>query len=141
MTETVAPARIAQALEAARALIAVHGAEGRHHIAAAVLSDDGAMHLGISLESTVRWASICAEPGAVSRAMIDAPGAAIIATIAVNRDGAIVPPCSRCRELLADFAPHAQIALPDPAGWRLVALASLMPYPYKGLLRFDGDQA
>jgi len=133
-------ADVARALERARALIAARGAEGRHHVAAAVLSAGGGVHLGLSLEAAVGWASICAEPGAVSRALIDAQGAEIVLCVAVNRDGAIVPPCSRCREMLADFAPHVQVALPAEqaggAGWWLVPLAALMPYPYKASERF-----
>lgn len=135
------PARIEAALAAARALIARSGAEKRHHVAAVALTEDGALHLGLSLESTVAWASICAEPSALARAAIDAPGAAIVACIAVNRDGVVVPPCSRCRELLADFAPGARIALPEDGGWRLVDLGTLMPHPYKGELRFTGGPA
>lgn len=135
------PARIEAALEAARALIARCGAEKRHHIAAAVLTEDGRIHLGLSLESAVAWASICAEPGALSRAATDAAGVAIMACLAVNRDGAIVPPCSRCRELLADFAPGAQIVLPEGPGWRLIGLRELLPWPYKAELRFPEGAA
>lgn len=135
------PNLVEQALEKARALIAVYGEERRHHVAAAVLTERGGVHLGLSLETAVAWASICAEPGAVSRALIDDGGAEIVICLAVNRDGAIVPPCSRCRELLADFAPQTQVALPDGAGWRLVPLEALMPYPYKGAERFHGGQA
>lgn len=133
-------ARIDAALARARALIAALGEEGRHHVAAAVLTGDGGLYLGVSLESTVAWASICAEPAAVSRALIDAPGAGIVLCLAVNRDGALVPPCSRCRELLADFAPSVQVALPDGLGYRLMPLSALMPYPYKAELRF-GEQS
>lgn len=132
----IPPARIDAALAQARALIASLGEEGRHHVAAAVLTGDGGLYLGVSLESAVAWASICAEPGAVSRAVIDAPGAKIVLCLAVNRDGAVVPPCSRCRELLADFAPSVHVALPEGGGYRLVPLRALMPYPYKEDLRF-----
>jgi len=135
----IPPATIDTALAQARALIAALGEEGRHHVAAAVLTGDGGIHLGVSLESAVATASICAEPGAVSRALIDAPGEDIAVCLAVNRDGAIVPPCSRCRELLADFAPSVHVALPGASGYRLVPLRVLMPYPYKAGLRF-GEQ-
>jgi len=134
------PARIEAALADARALIAARGAERRHHVTAAVITEDGRSFLGLSLESALGWASTCAEPVALGRALIDAPGVPVVACLAVNRQGEIVPPCSRCRETLADFAPTAQVALPDGAGYRMVPLSELMPHPYKAALRF-GTQA
>lgn len=133
-------AAVDRALAAVRALIAARGAERRHHVAAAVITADGRHFLGISLESALGWASICAEPVAIGRALLDAPAVAITACLAVNRAGEIVPPCSRCRETLADFAPSARVALPEAGGYRLVPLTDLMPHAYKAALRFGAGR-
>ena len=124
------------ALSAARDLIARHGAEGEHHVAAAALTEGGAVHLGLNLESVLPAACICAEPGALSRAEIDAPGAPVTFVVAVNRRGEVLPPCGVCRELLTDHASAARIGLPGPDGGMEVApLAALLPRPYKARLR------
>lgn len=134
------PQRIADAVAQARALIAARGAEGRHHVAAAVLTDSGALHLSLSLENRAAWASICAEPGAVAAALTADPAARIVLAVAVNREGAVVAPCSRCRELLADHGPDAQVAVPGGSDYRLVTLQDLMPLAYKAAERFGGQE-
>lgn len=129
-------ARHLAALGQARALIARLAREGRHHVAAALLTE-GACHLGVNLECTLPRGSVCAEPVALGRAAIEEPGAPILFSLAVNRRGEVIPPCGFCREILADFAPHALIAVGEEDGALLVQpLRALLPHAYKAHRRW-----
>lgn len=124
------------AADAARALIARHASEGRHHVACAVLTETG-LYLGLNLECTLPRAGSCAEPSAIAQARIAEPDGRIVFSVAVNRRGVVIPPCGVCRELLMDYGPDAEIAVEQtPDGvLRRRPLRDLMPDAYKGHLR------
>jgi len=121
----------AEAVSAARALIVARGAEGRHHIAATVITGAGTGYTGLHLDSALGRAAICAEAVAIGLAMTAEPGAEIVFSCAVNREGRVIPPCGLCRELLLDFGPRARVAVPDGAAHAVMDLAALMPVPGK----------
>ena len=128
--------REARALAEARAMVARLGREGRHHVAATVLTGGGS-YTGINLECTLPQGSVCAEPVAIGAALTAEPGAPILFSVAVNRRGEVIPPCGCCRELLADFGPAASIAVAEEGGvLRSVPLRVLLPDAYKGHLRW-----
>ena len=119
-------------------MVARLGREGRHHVAATVLTASGA-YTGINLECTLPQGSVCAEPVAIGAALTSEPGAPILFSVAVNRRGEVIPPCGCCRELLADFGPHAEIAVAEVEGAiRTAPLRALLPDAYKARLRWPG---
>ena len=124
--------RRARAIAEARSLVRRLRQEGRHHVAAAVLTERG-LHTGINLESRLPRACICAEAVAIGAACAAEPGAHILYSVAVNRRGEVIPPCGGCRELLADFGPDAEIAVAEDEA---VPLRDLLPRAYKASLRF-----
>ena len=126
------PPLAAEALAAARDLIARRVEEGRHHVAAAAATRGG-IHLGLNLECTLPRATICAEPGALAAARVAEPDAPIEVVVAVNRRGEIIPPCGVCRELLVDYAPGCLVVVP---GERAVPLRALLPEAWKEAERF-----
>ena len=130
--------REARAVAEARAMVARLGREGRHHVAATVLTASGS-YTGINLECTLPQGSVCAEPVAIGAAMTAEPGAPILFSVAVNRRGEVIPPCGCCRELLADFGPDAEIALADGDGIRMVPLRALLPDAYKAHVRWPPE--
>lgn len=121
------------AVEAARTLIAERQDEGRHHVAASLIADDGRVFTFLNLESVLGQAARCAEPAALSAALSHPePPAAIVFSCAVNRRGEVLPPCGLCRELFLDFAPRIGLAVPaDGEDFAVVPLSELMPVPYK----------
>ena len=123
------------AVAAARALIAARAEEGRHHVAAAVLTEAGRRHVALNLESTLGRAAICAEAVAIGMARTHAPDVRIAFSVAVNRRGLVIPPCGLCRELLLDYGAGAEVAVPTEADWTRVPLAELLPRAYKGAER------
>ena len=122
-----------EAVAAARALIAERQAEGRHHVAASLIADDGRLFTFLNLESVLGQAARCAEPAALSAALSHAdPAERIVFSCAVNRRGEVLPPCGVCRELFLDLAPEVELAVPaDGADFAVTTLRALMPMPYK----------
>jgi cytidine deaminase len=106
-----------------------------HTVAAAIRGTDGRIWTGVHLGTTVGRLSICAEPIALGRAILEGDGS--IATVVAVRHPkpdepdqliAVVSPCGACRELLLDYAPEARLIIPgtDP-----VSPLVLLPFPYR----------
>ncbi|MEM9784519.1 MAG: hypothetical protein AAF899_18840 [Pseudomonadota bacterium] len=131
-----------EALAAARALISARAKEGRHHVAATLITTSGRAYTAVNTDCVLGRAAICAEGIAVGMACAAEPDAEIAFAVAVNRRLEVIPPCGICRELLLDYGPDAHIAVP-PAGdgpgagqdsaqeFLTVPLAELMPNAYK----------
>jgi cytidine deaminase len=82
--------------------------------------------------------SVCAEPIALGRALLEGDGTAetIVAVRhpkpdETDREMAVVPPCGACRELILDHCPEALVILRE--GERLVKVPArrLLPAPYR----------
>ena len=122
-------------IEAARAVIAKHHRPHWHTVAAALRDDTGRVWTGLHLGTTVGRLQICAEPVALGRALLEGEGR-IVASVAVrhpkadeaSQDIAVVSPCGACRELLADYAPHAWVIVPGGRKW---PVSALLPLPYQ----------
>lgn len=71
-------------------------------VGAALRSASGAIFTGVCIDAA-SGIGFCAEHGAVA-AMITAGESRILDIVAVNWDGAILPPCGRCRELVVQVA-------------------------------------
>ena len=108
-----------------------------HTVAAAIRSRDGRIWTGLHLGATVGRMSVCAEPIAFGRALLDGDGT-ITTAVAVrhpkpeeaDRRIAIVAPCGACRELFADHAPGASIIMPGANGPEKWPISALLPLPY-----------
>jgi cytidine deaminase len=108
-----------------------------HTVAAALRSRDGRIWSGIHLGATVGRMSICAEPIAFGRALMDGDGT-IVTAVAMrhpkpeetDRRMAVVAPCGACRELFADHAPDAWIIMPGANGLIKMSVPALLPLPY-----------
>ncbi|MFD9688409.1 hypothetical protein ACFWXO_21945 [Kitasatospora sp. NPDC059088] len=111
----------------------------RHQIAAAVLTGDDRVHLGVHLDAMVGRAAACAESGALSAARL-ATSAPPVAIAAVRYPkptepalARIVPPCGLCRELLIDHGgPDLQVVVDADGQGRLVAASGLLVHKYVG---------
>ncbi len=109
-----------------------------HTVAAAIRGRDGRIWTGIHLGATVGRMSVCAEPIAFGRAVLEGDGT-IVTAVAVrhpkpdepDRRIAVVTPCGACRELFVDHAPDARIIIPGEAGLVKVPARILLPAPYQ----------
>lgn len=124
-------------VEAARTLIRERYVENRHHIAAALRTRSGKIHVGLHLDTYVGRASVCAEAVTVGTAMA-AGDRDIVAIVSVrhprprdpNQAIQVVSPCGICRELLTDFAPECRVIVPCNGGLAAVAPGELLPNKY-----------
>ncbi len=122
----------------ARALITKHYAPNRHQIATAVANDQGEIFLGLHVETIVGRASVCAESVAIGNALMAARGQiTMIVTVRHPRPDEenrvrVVPPCGVCRELIADWAPQAAVAIEGSEQFRFERAALLLPNKYAG---------
>jgi cytidine deaminase len=134
-------ARAPEAVASARALVAARAKEGRHHVAASVITTTGRLHTAINVDSVLGRAAVCAEAVAIGMACAAEPEAEIAFSVAVNRRSVVIAACGLCRELLLDYGARSLVAIPDrradgsvpegAADYRVVSLADLVPEPYK----------
>jgi cytidine deaminase len=95
-------------------------------VGAAGLVDDGRVVVGCNVENASYGLTLCAECGLVS-ALHASGGGRLVAVACVDRAGAPLAPCGRCRQLLAEHGgPDCLVdAAPAP-----VRLADLLPDPF-----------
>ncbi len=100
-------------------------------VGAALVDDQGSMHVGCNVENAAYPQGSCAETGAIA-AMV-AAGGKRIATIAVvggkDEDLGFCTPCGGCRQRIAEFADaETRIIVKDDDGaWHTFTLAELLP--------------
>jgi cytidine deaminase len=68
-------------------------------VGAAALVDDGRTVLGCNVENAGYGVTLCAECGLVSSLHLSG-GGRLTHFVCVNRDGDVIMPCGRCRQLL-----------------------------------------
>jgi cytidine deaminase len=68
-------------------------------VGAAALADDGRLVVGCNVENAAYGVALCAECGLVS-ALHASGGGKLVAFTCVDRHGALLMPCGRCRQLL-----------------------------------------
>ena len=67
-------------------------------VAAVIVTIDGHLFTGVCVDTACSL-GFCAEHSAVAE-MLKARESAVKMIVAVNKDGVVLPPCGRCRELL-----------------------------------------
>jgi cytidine deaminase len=105
---------------AADVRVRAHAPYSNFFVGAALLDDEGRIHVGCNVENAAYPQGTCAEAGAIS-AMVAAGGRRILAVAVVGgpADGAEVqcPPCGGCRQKIREFAGEtASIHLRDGEG-------------------------
>jgi len=99
-------------------------------VGAAVEADDGRVYAGANMSNASYPVSACAEQAAVSAAI--SAGARRIARAAVVGDSDSVPPCGKCRQLLAEFAlPGTTVTYRWRGDLVTARLADLLPHSFE----------
>lgn len=103
-----------------------------HAVAAAIRTTSGLIYSGIHFESSQAFATVCGEVSAISSMVND--GHRDLATIVALRGFdddknrfEIMSPCGRCRELIGDFNPDAQVIVGTIDKPYAIAISGLMP--------------
>ena len=92
-------------------------------VGAAGLVDDGRVVTGCNVENAAYGVALCAECGLVSE-LVSGGGGRLVAVACVDRHGAPLMPCGRCRQLLWEHGgPDCLLATADGAR----PMADLLP--------------
>lgn len=109
------------------------------HVGAALLAEDGSVHVGCNVENASYGLTVCAERSAVASAV--AQGVKRFRAVAIVTDGERpIGPCGACRQVLAEFAPDL-VVVSEAGGLRKQwTLGELLPEPFQGLPEWPGRQ-
>ena len=102
-------------------------------VGAAVLTESGRVYTGVCID-TSSSIGFCAEHAAAA-AMITAGESRVVKMVAVNWDGAILPPCGRCREFISQLDeenPKAEVLV---ARGTVMTLRELLPFDWRAAAR------
>lgn len=109
------------------------------HVGAALLAEDGSVHVGCNVENASYGLTLCAERAAVASAMARGVRRFRAVAIVTNEDRP-VGPCGACRQVLAEFASDL-IVVSEAGGLRKQwTLGELLPSPFEGLPDWPGRQ-
>ena len=86
----------------------------RFPVGAAALVDDGRVVAGCNVENAAYGVTLCAECGLVS-ALHASGGGRLVAFACVDKNGEVLMPCGRCRQLLWEHG-GPELLVDTPAG-------------------------
>ncbi|ADI31863.1 cytidine deaminase [Staphylothermus hellenicus] len=101
------------------------------HVAAAILTRNGNVFLGVNVENASYGLTICAERSAIS-AMITAGEREPVAVAIVTDLDKPIPPCGACRQVIAEFNPETTIIMHSVKTGKTIIrnLKELFPNPF-----------
>jgi len=97
-----------------------------YQVGAAALVDDGRVVVGCNVENAAYGVALCAECGLVS-ALHASGGGRLVAFACVDKRGATLMPCGRCRQLLWENG-GPDCLVDSPAG--IVAMSEVLPQAF-----------
>ncbi|MDO5719917.1 MAG: cytidine deaminase [Actinomycetaceae bacterium] len=92
-------------------------------VGAAALVDDGRIITGCNVENAAYGVTLCAECGVIST-LINGGGGRLRAFVCVNKNGDVLVPCGRCRQLLYEHGGN-ELQLHLPSG--IHAMSEVLP--------------
>lgn len=116
-------------LQAARAAMKhAYAPYSNFHVGAAVLLKNGALFTGCNVENASYGLTICAERTAIFAAVAASAKKPEIVAIAVVNDRRVAcSPCGACRQVIAEFGPHAIVWYIGPSGITHRTVSELLP--------------
>ena len=122
MTDTL----VAEALAAREHAVARYSGFA---VGAALLARDGRITRGANVESASYGLTCCAERVALFKALTEGARAFTAIAVVARHQGGVMP-CGACRQLLAEYAPRAEVLVADastPGSVRRFTVAELLP--------------
>ncbi|MCL2388794.1 MAG: cytidine deaminase [Elusimicrobia bacterium] len=98
-------------------------------VGAAVLAISGKIYTGANIENVSYGLSMCAERVAIFKAI--SAGEKRINAVAVWTKGGNAFPCGACRQVIAEFAPNAEIVINTPKDISVFDTETLLPKVFK----------
>ena len=97
-----------------------------YQVGAAALVDDGRVVVGCNVENAAYGVALCAECGLVSQLQATG-GGRLVAFACVDKTGAALMPCGRCRQLLWEHG-GPELLLDTPAG--ILPMTDVLPQAF-----------
>jgi cytidine deaminase len=98
-------------------------------VGAALLTPSGAIYTGVCIDTACSM-GFCAEHAAAAT-MVTAGEHQVLRMVAVNWDGAILPPCGRCREFISQLHVENLAAEVLVAEGTVLPLRELLPHDWR----------
>lgn len=98
-------------------------------VGAALLAGSGRVYTGVCID-TASSMGFCAEHAAAA-AMVTAGESRVVRMVAVNWDGAVLPPCGRCREFISQLHPDNFTTEVLVGPGQVATLRELLPYKWR----------
>ena len=111
---------------AQEALARAYAPYSGYQVGAAALVDDGRIVTGCNVENASYGVTLCAECGLVS-SLIGGGGGRLVAFACVDREGAVLMPCGRCRQLLFEHG-GGECLVDTPLG--ILPMIDVLPQPF-----------
>ncbi len=124
--------KLVEAAEAARQH--AYARYSGYRVGAALIDEQGRIHIGCNVENAAYPLGSCAEAGAIS-AMV-AAGGTRIAAIAVaggSDEPGVCTPCGGCRQRIKEFAEASTkiVVRADDSGWAEFTIEDLLPHSFE----------
>ena len=101
-----------------------------YHVGAALLDEQGRVHVGCNVENSAYPLGSCAEAGAIA-AMVASGGRkiSVIAIVGGNEENPSCTPCGGCRQRIHEFADDDTriLVIDDSKEWKTYSIAELLP--------------
>lgn len=120
--------------EAMRALENAYAPYSQFKVGAAVLTEDGRVHIGCNVENAAYGPTNCAERTALFRAIADGYRPESFRAIAVvAHSDTPVTPCGVCRQVMHELCgPSMPVIMGDGKGnWHTLTVEQLLPYAFQ----------
>ena len=101
----------------------------RFRVGAALEGADGSIHTGCNVENASYGLTMCAERVAVGAAL-SAGVTSFVRVVVVSDSDPPAAPCGACRQVLAEFAPEAEVLAIGPLGERRWRMGELLPHAF-----------
>ena len=112
--------------EAILAMAKAYAPYSKFPVGVAALVDDGRIISGCNVENASYGLTLCAECSLVSE-LIMSGGGRLIAAVCVDKNGDLLSPCGRCRQLLFEHGGE-KLELLTPAGPK--SMAEILPWGF-----------
>ena len=107
-------------------------------VGAALRTRDGRIYAGVNLDAYLGRMAVCAEAGALGRAVTEIGETGIETIVAVrhpepgqpDQEIVVVSPCGSCRELIWDYDRNARVIVPSGNGPVITSIGELLPNKY-----------